>query len=146
VLVWVHYRYPAGRSHLPAAFVKRDDHPEFNFDDDDEPKKPKKPEKPKPTGEELRDEGIERVVGNTPESYREAFNKTAEEDPELPEWFTSEDITRRCGMPPNHPHAVGGLISGLIKREVIEPVNDDAKSKVPSSHAARLRLYRRKSR
>lgn len=91
----------------------------------------------------MRDEGIERVVNNTPDSYREAFNKTAEDNPELPEWFTSEDITRRCGMPPNHPHAVGGLMAGLIKRGVIEPVGDDAKSKVPSSHAARLRLYHR---
>jgi hypothetical protein len=112
---------------------KRRPHPEFNFNPDD------------PNGESLRDEGIERVVGNTPEDYRENFRKAAKELISEGKLLTSEDITARCGMPPNHCHAVGGLMWGLVSSGLIEPV-EDAKSKVPTSHAARLRLYRGKSR
>ena len=91
----------------------------------------------------MRNEGIERVVDNTPEDYREAFRKAALELVAEGKLLTSEDITARCGMPPNHCHAVGGLIWGLVSSGLIEPV-EDAKSKVPTSHAARLRLYRGK--
>jgi hypothetical protein len=104
---------------------------EFPFDDGGK----------KPEGEKLRDEGIERVVDHTPKEYRDAFHKAAEQIISEGRWFTSEDITARCGMPPNHHHAVGGLMFGLVTGKIAEPVTD-SKSRVPSSHAARLRLYR----
>ena len=109
----------------------------FPFDDDDDDK----PKKKRKRGEELRDEGIGRVVGNTPEEYRDLFRQAARDIIGEGKFLTSEDITSRCGMPPNHCHAVGGLMYGFVTSGIIEPVTD-AKSQVPTSHAARLRLYR----
>jgi hypothetical protein len=109
--------------------MKHNDHPEFDFDNG-------WPKPPTPNGESLRDEGISRVVENTPEDYKARFHDACLTALAEKEWITSEDITAICGMPPNHPHAVGGLMYGLVTRGVLEPMGD-AKSQRPASHAAR---------
>ena len=61
------------------------------------------------TGIDLKEAGIRTVTSNTPEGYREAFDRVLDELASTGLEFTSEDVTSVVGQPPNHPNAVGAI-------------------------------------
>lgn len=67
-------------------------------------------------GGRRKDEGSAQVLSKTPEEYQRAFAEVFEEFILSGNGFTSEHVTERVGMPPNHPNAVGALFSSLVKQ------------------------------
>jgi len=97
-----------------------------------------KARKPEPTGEQLKEQGMAKVKGHTPETYKLSFFRAAEEIALKGEPFTTEMVTRVVGCPPNgtHCNAVGAMMSstakqlGLAKIGYVKATRDAAHSRV----------------
>ncbi len=92
-------------------------------------------------GRALKAAGISRVESHTPDDYKEKFKQTVLNLP-VGHLFTSDDVLAAVGLPPNHLNAVGALMSGLAKSNMIEKVSY-VQSKRESRHAAEIKLWRR---
>lgn len=94
-----------------------------------------------PTGEQLKREGIALVSEHTPNTWKVAFRDWVMELP-VGTVFTSEDVTRVVGQPPNHPNAVGAQINALARRGEIV-LQGYVKAKRNNQHATRIGLWKR---
>jgi hypothetical protein len=96
----------------------------------------------KPTGDQLRDQGIERRTKNDA-AFMVAVHNTIESMPPLE--VTSEDIRRahqeRGGIPPNHYNSWGAAIRTAAKAGLLEPTEHYRKAKRSSAHSRALRVY-----
>jgi hypothetical protein len=92
------------------------------------------------TGIDLKEAGIRTVTSNTPEGYREAFDRVLDELASTGLEFTSEDVTSVVGQPPNHPNAVGAMINGAAKRGVIRKCGY-RQAKRPNQHATVIAIW-----
>ena len=70
------------------------------------------------TGEQRRDVGMDKVLSNTAEEYKEAFSRQYRVVADSGSPFTSEDVTAAVGMPPGHQNAVGSLFNALLRRDL----------------------------
>lgn len=97
----------------------------------------------KPTGAELRDEGIERVLDHN-ENWLQACLEEAERFIRSQRMFTGEDIRIHCQAVVGHPahhNAWGGLISSLVKKRMIVPTGKHQHMRDPVSHARQTPVY-----
>lgn len=92
-----------------------------------------------PTGDDLRDEGVEAVLTSTDLEWRIAAERRIAALASSGEGFTSEDVTRVVGVPPS-PNAVGAVIRAAAVRGVIRPVGFTTATR-PSQHSATLRVW-----
>jgi hypothetical protein len=95
-------------------------------------------------GREARDEGMGRVLENTPEYFRWKLYMVfwTLVDSGLP--FTAEDARPWTGDPPNHPNAYGANWSVLVNRafrEGVIVVVGWTKADRTKSHACSLPIY-----
>ena len=93
-------------------------------------------------GDNLKANGIDQVLSNTPASYQANFEAVVYRFP-YGKLFTSEDITRIVGQPPNHPNTVGALISSLAKRGIIVPTGTRSKALRANQHSAKLEIWKK---
>lgn len=100
-------------------------------------------------GEAARDEGIGRVVENTPEAYKLRLQAAFWYLVGSGEAFTAEDARPFVGDPPNHPNAYGGLWFGCVSRAMkegyVELVGHKSAERT-RSHKCDLKIYRGISR
>jgi len=92
------------------------------------------------SGTELRDGGIKRVLEHTPDDYKAQFELAVMN---LHSSFTSDDVIKTVGMPPNHKNAVGALMNSLAKRKLIVKTGRYLKAQRPTRHAAIVAEWRR---
>lgn len=102
--------------------AKTDRHPELNF------------------GCQARDKGIERVMKNTGDSYKEAVNAACKLLSMRQQLFTAEDIREIVGDPPHHPNVLGACIMLCVRAGVIRPVGYGRATR-PAGHARVIRTY-----
>lgn len=91
----------------------------------------------------LRDEGIERVSGNTPPDFKLAFAEVAK-TLTPGEYLTAEELRARCmarGGIPHHHNAWGAAISGLVKRGRLKNTGRYVQATLDTSHARRIALF-----
>ena len=97
----------------------------------------------KPTGDQLRDRGIEARAENDA-AFMVAIRKTIESMPLLLE-VTSEDIRRahfeRGGIPPNHYNSWGAAIRTAAKSGLLAPTERYRKANRRTAHSRALRVY-----
>lgn len=91
-------------------------------------------------GARLRDEGMEQVLGSTPEDYKERFRDRFAWLVSTGEIFCAEDIVAVVGKPPS-PNAIGALFNGAVRRHRVEIVGYKPMAD-SRSHARRTPLYR----
>ena len=92
------------------------------------------------TGKELRDAGAQTVIAHSGEwkhvAYAAILQLRMKEG-----GFTSEDLTEKVGMPPNHPNAVGAVILRASRDGSIIWTGRVVSSKRPTCHAALLKVW-----
>ena len=91
-------------------------------------------------GENRRDAGIAKVLGNTNATYKAEF-RTRVMRRRAP--FLFEEIRlsmERDGFRPHHHNVAGGLANGFIKKGLVTRVGD-RKSSDPKSHARRQPVF-----
>jgi hypothetical protein len=97
----------------------------------------------KPTGDQLRDQGIEARTENDA-AFMVAIRNTIESMPFLLQ-VTSEDIRlahfERGGIPPNHYNSWGAAIRTATKAGLLEPTESYRKASRSSAHSRALRVY-----
>ena len=93
-----------------------------------------------PLGDQLKREAIDRVIHNTPLSYRIAFESWVIRLPHGAE-FTSEDVTAAVGQPPHHANSVGALINDLARRGCIFVAGRRVKAKRSNQHSAKIEVW-----
>jgi hypothetical protein len=91
------------------------------------------------TGEDLRDEGIERVTANTPSEWVDHCDAVIATMARSGREFTAEDLRSWVGEPP-HPNAWGGRFIAAIKRGWIHCVGY-RKAKRAKAHARVVAVY-----
>lgn len=98
------------------------------------------------TGEQRRDTGMAQVISSTPEEYRQAFTAEYYRVMNSGQPFTSEDITRVVGMPPNHQNAVGAIFgslnSALVKEGRVQYLRH-VKAERANQNATKIGLYQK---
>jgi hypothetical protein len=102
------------------------------------------------TGEERRDEGMERVQNSGSEEEQDAkaiwMRRFRESLPGIDgTTFQAEDIITKIGEPPK-PQLVGACVNALLRNKVIEKTGERAPMKKKTSNARRTDLYRLKAR
>lgn len=91
-------------------------------------------------GEQLRDEGIDRVLSaDANEEWRDAAYRWMEALP-IGRIFTSNDLVEQIGMPPS-PNAVGAIMRAAGVQGITRNTGVYRKSARPSCHAAILALW-----
>jgi hypothetical protein len=100
------------------------------------------------SGEQLRDEGIARVLSRTKEQWQADLQGVILSFP-VGQEVTGEEIrwkaVPRIGEP-HHPNVWGGVIKTAIKDKLLEPTGEVRKSVSPKNHAHRTFVYRRITR
>ncbi len=94
------------------------------------------------SGELLRDEAIDKVLGNNNKWFELCVLKMGQY------WmdgrFTGEDIrfylNKEVGCPA-HPNAWGALINTLVRRKIIKPTGEYRAMRDDSSHARKTPVY-----
>ena len=96
----------------------------------------------KPTGLELKAEGMESVLDHTPEHYKSEFKHAIESLSSGTE-FTAEDVRAKIGDPPEsvHYNCFGALMAGMAKRKVIKATGRMVASKRVSLHASLIAVW-----
>lgn len=97
----------------------------------------------KPTGDQLRDQGIEARTENDA-AFMVAVRNTIETMPSLLH-VTSEDIRhahfKRGGIPPNHYNSWGAAVRTATRHGLLEPTESYRKANRSSAHSRALRVY-----
>lgn len=101
--------------------------------------------KQEPTGEQLKQEGMNRVITNSPDEYKQAFSEAIAARASTGTPFTAEDVTEICGYPPqgSHPNLVGALVSKAAKELGLTRLGYIT-SRRKRSHAAVIALWQLK--
>lgn len=94
---------------------------------------------PATTGEQLRDAGIEQVLGNN-QNWRDAFDAAAAAILARTGEVTSDAVVQVVGMPIGHPSAVGGAMRRFAVANKLSVVRY-VKSTRPSCHAAIVAVW-----
>lgn len=85
-------------------------------------------------GDELKDQGIERVLSNN-QDWRE---RTLEEIVYIShkmDKFTSDDVRKACcNLTPKNGNAWGAIMNAAAKKGLIKKTGSYVKSKIPSNH------------
>lgn len=100
---------------------------------------------PPPSGEVLRDCGIEAVTRST-DPFVDRVRAVVEQMPVGTE-VTGEDIRTICadqGIVPGHHNAWGAAVMACVKRELIAKTGEYRKMRDPRSHARETPVYTRK--
>ena len=103
-------------------------------------------EEPEPTGEQLKEQGMVLALGRGGiEAWKEDFRATVDGLP-TGMHFTSEDILERVGLPSGEVkrdgnNAVGALMNGMAKREIIRKAGYHTNSRRSMSHGAELTVW-----
>lgn len=92
------------------------------------------------TGEQLRDEGCEKVDASAPEEWKAECDGIISWLARNGAEFTAEDVRQWISDPP-HPNAMGARFLAAVKGKVIETLGY-RKAKRPSAHARVLAVYR----
>lgn len=105
-------------------------------------------------GEDLRDEGIERVLRGVSAAWSRAYKRHAATffaGLEIGETFTGEQLREHAesqGLEqPHHPNCWGAMANSVLKARLdyhlVEEVGTHIKARDPKSHAHRYPTYRR---
>lgn len=97
------------------------------------------------SGYDLKEQGCEQVMGNTPESIKEKVFKELDALIELqPYAFTTDDLHRRCEKLLKQAHAnfVGSTISSARKRGLIEWTGRVDNSTRPERRGGMIKVWR----
>lgn len=92
------------------------------------------------TGEELRDNGVDKVNSNTPENWKRDCDYIISWLARNGAEFTAEDVRAWIDEPP-HPNAMGARFLKAVKAKKIVRL-EYRKAKRPSAHARILAVYR----
>ncbi len=95
---------------------------------------------PTKTGEELRDEGSEKVTRNAPDEWLALCDAIIRQLARSGEEFTAEEVRMWCGNPP-HPNAIGARFLVASKARIITRTGYRNATR-PEAHARVLRVYR----
>lgn len=101
----------------------------------------------KPTGKELKEEGIMlALMPGTLDEWKAEFNKAVDLLCESRVTFTSEDVLDLVGLPSgtiksNANNAVGAMMNALARSGEIRKTGERRPSKRPSSHGAELAVW-----
>lgn len=95
---------------------------------------------PAKTGEELRDEGTERVSNNSPEEWVLLCDTIIRQLARSGEEFTAEEVRMWCGEPPHH-NLIGARFLVAIKAKIIVRTSYRNATR-PEAHSRILRVYR----
>lgn len=91
-------------------------------------------------GRRLRDVGINTVLENSDESYKQKVVDVIGQLAASGYRFTAEDIREIAGSPTGHPNVLGALMHGAVKTGVIKRVAY-AKATRARSHARVIAVY-----
>jgi hypothetical protein len=93
-------------------------------------------------GRRLRDEGMERVLANTSQKWKDQFERAILILASAGIPFDVVDVRLICGDPPGHCNAFGAMMGSVIKRKLIIPLREvTVPSSRPPAHGRRLTLY-----
>ncbi len=95
-----------------------------------------------PTGEQLAQEGMETVLANELEEWR---NVAMEHILALPPGFrfTAEWLLAKAGPPPKNPNSMGAMLSGLAKQKEIKWTGEVRRSAQATRHSGLIRVWER---
>lgn len=93
-------------------------------------------------GEELKAEGMEKVLSHTPEEYREKFLNFIYRYPHSSE-LTVDDIIAVVGLPPNDHNAVGSLMREAAEAGMIVFTGKYTKSQRSIRHSGNIKIWKR---
>ena len=95
--------------------------------------------------EQARNDGMSRVLHNTPEDYAKAFHRRFLDLMHTYRPYTSEDIVNVVGYPPNNPNAIGALMNSCVraaKAKGLVVATGWKASNHKDGHARHIRIYR----
>ncbi len=96
---------------------------------------------PLPTGQQLRDEGIEKAYKRIPLAWELEFDLLIAHYGHTGELFTAEHVRRKIGMPPSGPNGLGAAFHVAKHAGRIIQVGWQQNT-VPSAHSRHVRVYR----
>lgn len=93
-------------------------------------------------GREARDRGMDAALNGAPDDWSERARRVvAVLAARRPSTFSSEDLIREVGMPPEGDgRAVGSIIGGAARKGLIERVGETQATR-KSQHAARIGIW-----
>lgn len=95
---------------------------------------------PAKTGEELRDDGANKVTGNSPNEWVALCDAIIRQLARSGEEFTAEEVRMWCGNPPRQ-NAIGARFLAATKARIITRTGYRNATR-PEAHARVLRVYR----
>jgi hypothetical protein len=99
---------------------------------------------PRNEGEELRNEGIDRVLDHNAKWLAEARAEAERWVLSRAGAFTGEDIRYHCQDiigKPKHPNAWGGLCNSPVRHRIMQATGQYVQPRDSSSHARRIQVY-----
>ena len=97
---------------------------------------------PTATGQELAEQGMEKVLAHELEEWKDVAMKHVRDLP--PGFrFTSEWLLSKAGAPPKHVNSMGAVLAGLRAEGYIKWTGEVRRSTLPSRHAGLIRVWER---
>lgn len=93
------------------------------------------------TGEQLRDDGAERVTDNTREDWIAAADAAIVRLARSGQPFSAEDVRAAVGDPPGHANAMGARMLAAAKHGLLEKIGYGKPTRA-SSHASVIAIWR----
>lgn len=102
---------------------------------------PPDPMPPIPTGEELKEEGIDKAYRRLPLAWEVEFDLLIGHWAQTGQLFTAEHVRKRIGLPSSGPNGLGAAFHIAKKRGLIEHVGWQENT-TPTAHGRHVRVYR----
>lgn len=98
---------------------------------------------PKPTGEDLRNQGIAQVLSHTPEAWKAEALKKIQERARRKGEFNFDDIRSQIPELPDYCHhnAIGGIMSAALSKKIIVYQGRVQRTSRTKGHARVVKLY-----
>jgi hypothetical protein len=97
------------------------------------------------SGDELRDEGIERAYRAALEEWKVEARRAIDDVAHMRDHFTTDAVwtllDRRGVEPPREPRAIAGVLRGAVRDGVISPTSELRQSVIPRGHRRRVLVY-----